>query len=58
MVHTTTARGERSDLEERDTEYYLPATAGLTAEPGPVERAVRAIFHRRGEVPADSLRSQ
>jgi len=31
-------------------DYYLPATAGLSSEPGPGERLLKAVFGRRGEI--------
>lgn len=42
--------------EQRAAKYYLPATAGLSSEPGPVERLLKRVFKRRGEIPASVLR--
>lgn len=49
------ARTENNDAtteEQRAAEYYLPATAGLSSEPGPIERLVKSVFQRRGDFPA------
>lgn len=41
---------QTDDVEQREYEHYLPAAAGLSTEPGPVERILKTIFRRRGDV--------
>lgn len=50
MAVTQRNGAELTDDEQHDGEYYLPARAGPTTEPGPVERGLRKLFHRRGDV--------
>lgn len=42
---------DRTDDVESEPEYYLPATARLSDEPGPIERVLKTVFRRRGEEP-------
>lgn len=40
-----------ADVEQSEPDYYLPATAGLSGEQGPIERVLKTVFRRRGEEP-------
>jgi len=51
MAVTRESTTERTDDDHPDFAQYLPATAGLSAEPGPVERVLTTVFRRRGAVP-------
>lgn len=52
MRDTTDDRtDDRTDDVESEPEYYLPATARLSDEPGPIERVLKTVFRRRGEEP-------
>lgn len=42
---------ETGDVEPSTADYYLPGSAGQSSEPGRVERVLKTIFRRRGEVP-------
>lgn len=48
----TTENHDATTEEQRAAEYYLPATAGLSSEPGPMERLLKSVFQRRGDIPA------
>lgn len=51
-------RPDDADEAQHD-QYYIPAAAGSSTEPGPVERAVKTVIRRRGRAPiVDDARNQ
>ncbi|MEF8830099.1 MAG: hypothetical protein V5A23_00995 [Halobacteriales archaeon] len=39
-----------ADAEQHD-QYYIPAAAGTSTAPGPIERAIKTVVRRRGRAP-------
>lgn len=50
-VTTPTGIDRTADAEQPEIEYYLPATAALSMDSGPIERVLTTIFRRRGSLP-------
>jgi hypothetical protein len=52
MAVTKINRADQTgDVKQPDGEYYLPATVEHSSEPGRVERVLKTVFRRRGDVP-------
>jgi hypothetical protein len=38
--------------EQNDADFYLPGTASLSTDPGPVEQFITTLFRERGDLHA------